>query len=208
MSVCLCSHVNVGISFVPLLIVNVTECVWMRGVLRNTGFSGLRPGTLTRQPPGLMGPGGSARPDPRTSVWALGTAARTAPPPAGLGAIARSEKCRLPPAGYYPLAAGRKQMMVGSPPPKGRGGGLVSTPALHRRGGAPDPGGRSGGGVLGGPPPPRGRGGGGADGGWLPPPEGFLPRGEERGLRMLDRVVSSEEGVTAGAGVKPCGGTR
>ena len=40
-----------------------------------------------------------------------------------------------------------EQMMVGSPPPKGRGDGLVSTPALHRRGGASYPGGRSGGGV-------------------------------------------------------------
>ena len=44
------------------------------------------------------------------------------PPPAGLGAIARSEVRRSPPAGYYPLAAGRRLGRGDHPhpPPEGR----------------------------------------------------------------------------------------
>ena len=79
-----------------------------------------------------MGPGGSARPDPRSKSGRCGPPPAPPPPPAGLGAIARSEVRWLPPAGYYPLAAGR--VLRSLPPPPGGWRGVVICPPEGGRG--------------------------------------------------------------------------
>ena len=107
------------------------------GVLRNTGFvpclsSFVQPWAASALTPlGLWAQGVRPAPAPARS-WALGTAARTAPTPAGSGAIARSEVRWLPPAGYYPLAAGR--VLRNLPPPPGGRRGVVTHPPEGGRG--------------------------------------------------------------------------
>ena len=107
-----------------------------RGVLRNTGLVILR-GTVSlglhvlggpsTNPLGLIGPGGSARPDTSLQLGVGGRLPRR-PPPAGLGTIARSEVRGSPPAGYYPLAAGRRSALDCCSPPPSPGGVALPTP--------------------------------------------------------------------------------
>jgi len=108
-----------------------------------------------------MGPGGSARVDPRLPAGRRGPP--PAPPPPQQGWVrVRGRKCEgLPPAGYYPLAAGRMGAVDWRPPPPSPGGS-----ALPSR--------REGGGwfMAGSPPTPEG--GGGVV---VLRPEIFTPRG-------------------------------
>ena len=95
-----------------------------------------------------MGPGGSARVDPRSKSGRRGPPPAPPPPPAGLGASARSEVRGSPPRRVLPPSRGTDGRI-----------GLASTPTLPRRVGTSFPEGGRGvvyGGVT--PPPPRGVG--------------------------------------------------